>query len=87
MIFQAVLSYYLIKTATWDPISLGFVYGSMNPNWYIFINIMPVAHGHVLQAFLTLHPSSTDKAGFRMQSRIVALLKSRDQNSIKSDLL
>jgi len=44
-----VLSYYLIKTATWDPVSLGFVYANMNPSLYIFINIMPAARGHVFR--------------------------------------
>lgn len=87
IIFQAVLSYYLIETATWDPTSLGFVHGNMNPNLYIFISIMPVAHGCVLQAFLTRQPSSACKAGFGMQSRIVGVLKSNDQNNSKFDLL
>lgn len=58
IIFQAVLSYYLIKTATWDPISLGFVCGNVSPTLYIFISIMPAAQGRVLRAFLTPHPSS-----------------------------
>lgn len=87
IVFQAVLSCYLIKIATWDPISLGFAYGNLNPNVYIFINIMPAAHGAVLQVFLTPHPSSACKAGVRMLSRIGALPRSRDQNNIQYNLL
>lgn len=40
-IFQAVLSYYLIKTVTWDPISLGFCVRRYEPSLHIAIKAMP----------------------------------------------
>lgn len=48
------------------------------------MNIVPVAHGRVLQVSLTPHPSA---AGFRVPSTILALSKSRDQNNTESNLL
>lgn len=50
-ILQAVLSYYLIKTVTWEPVSLGFCVRTSEPSLHIAVKAMPGCRGEAARGY------------------------------------